>query len=59
MTSRPLVYGCKTNSRVQALARDTQPDHDTIAHFISSQAEAVKELVTQVLPKWYALGLVD
>jgi hypothetical protein len=39
-------------------ARDTEPDHDTIAHFISSQAEAVKGLFAQVLLKCYALGLI-
>jgi hypothetical protein len=43
---------------VKALARDAEPDHDTIAHFISSQAEAVKGLFAQVLLKCYALGLI-
>jgi transposase len=58
ITSWPLEYACKTNIVVQVLARDAEPDHDTIAHFISSQAEAVKKLVAQVLLKWYAMGLV-
>jgi transposase len=58
ITSRPLAYACKTNSRVQALARDAQTDLDTIAHLISSQAEAVKEIFAQTLLKWYALGLI-
>jgi hypothetical protein len=40
------------------LARDAEPDHDTIAHFISSHAEAVKGLFAQVLLKCYALGLI-
>jgi hypothetical protein len=43
---------------VKALARDAEPDHDTIAHFISSQAPAVKDLFAQVLLKCYALDLV-
>jgi transposase len=58
ITSRPIEYACKTNIIVKALARDAEPDHDTIAHFISSQPEAVKELFAQVLLKCYALGLI-
>jgi hypothetical protein len=38
--SRPIEYACKTNIIIKALARDAELDHDTIAHFISSQAEA-------------------
>jgi transposase len=58
ITSRPIAYDCKTNIVVKALARDMEPDHDTIAHFISSQGEAVKKLFAQVLLKCYALGLI-
>ncbi|MDR1469735.1 MAG: transposase [Spirochaetaceae bacterium] len=58
ITSRPIEYACKTNIIVKALARDAEPDHDTIAHFISSQAEAVKGLFAQVLLTCYALGLI-
>jgi transposase len=43
ITSRPMEYACKTNITVKALAQDAEPDHATIAHFISSQAEAVKD----------------
>jgi transposase len=57
ITSRPIEYARKTNIGVKALARDAEPDHDTIAHFISSQAEAVNGLFAQVLLKCYALGL--
>jgi hypothetical protein len=32
---------------VKALAQDAEPDHDTIAHFISSHAEVVKGLFAQ------------
>jgi transposase len=58
ITSRPIEYACKTNMVVKALARDAEPDHDTIAHFISSHALAVKNLFAQVLLKCYALGLI-
>jgi transposase len=58
ITSRPIEYACKTNIMVKALARDAEPDHGTIAHFISSQADAVKDLFAQVLLKCYALGLI-
>jgi transposase len=59
ITSRPIEYACKTNIVVKVLARgDAEPDHDTIAHFISSQGEAVKGLFAQVLLKCYALGLI-
>jgi transposase len=58
ITSRPIEYTCKTNVIVKALARDAEPDHDTIAHFISSQAEAVKKLFSQVLLECYSLGLI-
>jgi hypothetical protein len=58
ITSRPIEYACKSNMMVKALARDAEPDHDTIAHFISSQAEAVKDLFAQVLVKCSALGLI-
>jgi transposase len=53
-----MEYACKTNIIVKALARDAKPDHATIAHFISSQAEGVKDLFSQVLLKCYALGLI-
>jgi hypothetical protein len=42
---------------VKALAWDADPDHDTIARFISSQGEAVKGLFVRVLLKCCALGL--
>jgi transposase len=58
ITSRPIEYACKTNMAVKALARDAEPDHDTIAHFISSQADAVKDLFSQVLLTCDSLGLI-
>jgi transposase len=59
ITRGPIEYACKTNIIVKALARDAKPDHDTIAYFISSQAEAVKDLFARVLLKCYAPGLMD
>jgi transposase len=41
ITSRPIEYACKSNIVIKALAWDAEPDHDTIAHFISSQAGAI------------------
>ncbi|MDR0721766.1 MAG: transposase [Treponema sp.] len=35
ITSRLIDYACKTHSIVKALARDTESNHDTIAHCIS------------------------
>jgi transposase len=58
ITSRPMEYACKTNITVKALAWDAEPDHATIAHFVSSRAEAVKELFAQVLTQCYALNLI-
>jgi hypothetical protein len=43
---------------VKALARDAEPDRDAIAHFISSRAQAVKELFSQVLFECHAPGLI-
>jgi transposase len=57
ITSRPIEYACKTNIIVKALARDAEPDHGAIARFISSQAEAVKDLFARVPLKCHALGL--
>jgi hypothetical protein len=54
----PIPPGDAQNIVVKVLARDAEPDHDTIAHFISSQAEAVKGLFAQLLLKCYALGLI-
>jgi hypothetical protein len=54
----PIEQACKTNIMVKILARDAEPDHDTIAHFISSRAQAVKDLFSQVLFECHAPGLI-
>ena len=57
-TSRHIEQACKTHSIVKAIARDAEPDHDTIAHFISSPAGAVADLFSQVLLQCPSLGLM-
>ncbi|MDR0877456.1 MAG: transposase [Treponema sp.] len=59
ITSRPIEQAAKTNIVVKALAADAEPDHDTIAHFISSNSEAVKDLFTQILIQCGQLGLIN
>jgi transposase len=49
VSRRPMEQACKANSMVKALARDAQPDHDPIAHVISSQGQAVKDLFAPIL----------
>jgi hypothetical protein len=43
---------------VKALAEDKEPDHDTIAAFISGNSEQVKDLFTQILLQCAQLGLI-
>jgi transposase len=59
ITSRPIEQATKTNIAVKALAADAEPDHDTIAHFISSNGEAIKDLFTQILIQCGQLGLIN
>jgi hypothetical protein len=49
---------CRTNITVKALAEDCEPDHDTIATFISTNGEAVKDLFVQVLMQCDELELI-
>ena len=58
ISSRRIEKACIENIIVKALAEDTEPDHDTIATFISINSEAVKELFTQVLLKCSELKLL-
>jgi transposase len=59
ITSRPIEYTCRTNMVGKALAQDAEPDHDTIAHFVSSNAAGVKRLFLEVLLKCNELGLIS
>ena len=48
-SSRPLERACRENITFMALACNQKPDHSTIAVFISSMAEQIAPLFTQVL----------
>jgi len=58
LSSRKIERACVNNIIVKALAADNEPDHDTIATFISTNNEAIKDLFTQVLLQCAALGLI-
>ena len=58
LSSRRIEKACKDNVIVKALAEDTEPDHDTIATFVSTNSEAVKDLFAQVLLKCSELKLI-
>jgi transposase len=58
ITSRKIESACRENVVVKALAEDSEPDHATIASFISANSEAVEDLFTQVLFKCSELGLI-
>ena len=59
ISSRKMERACKDNIVVKALAEDSEPDHATIAAFISRNSEAVKELFTQVLLQCSELKLIS
>ena len=58
LSSRRIEKACKDNIMVKALAEDSEPDHDTIATFISTNSEAVKDLFTQVIVQCSELKLI-
>jgi len=58
LSSRRIEKACKDSIIVKALAEDSEPDHDTIATFVSTNSEAVKDLFTQVLLKCSGLNLI-
>jgi len=58
ITSRRIEKACRNNIIVKALAEGSEPDHDTIASFISTNNEAVKDLFTQVLLQCAQLNLI-
>ena len=58
LSSRRIEKACKQNIIVKALAADSEPDHDTIAAFISMNNGAVNELFTQVLLQCQELNLI-
>ena len=58
ISSRRIEIACKENVIIKALAENNEPDHDTIATFISTNNEAVKDLFIQVLLQCSELGLI-
>ena len=58
ITSRRMERACKENIIVKTLASDNEPDHSTIADFISGNNEAIKKLFVQLLMQCYELKLI-
>ena len=58
ITSRKIEKACRENIVVKALAEDCEPDHSSIAAFISSNNEEVRDLFAQVLFKCSELKLI-
>ena len=59
ISSREIESACKENIVVKALAKDLEPDHSTIAAFISSNDEAMKRTFVQVLLQCAELDLIS
>ena len=58
ITSRKIEKACTENMIVKALAEGCEPDHDTIAAFISTNNEAISDLFAQILLKCFKLKLI-
>ena len=58
LSSRKIEKACKENMVAKALAEDSEPDHDTIATFISVNDRAVEDLFVKVLLKCSELNLI-
>jgi len=58
LSSRCIEKACTSNVILKALSGDHNPDHATIADFISAHTEAVKDLFTQVLLQCDELDLI-
>jgi transposase len=58
ISSRKIERACKENITLKALAEDCEPDHSTIAAFVSRNSNAVQELFTQVLLQCSELKLI-
>ena len=58
LSSRNIERACIENIIIKALARDLEPNHDTIVTFISTNSDAVKDLFTQVLLQCSELNLI-
>jgi len=58
ITSRKIEKACRDNIIVKALAEDCEPDHATIAGFISENSKAVQDLFARVLLQCGELKLI-
>ena len=58
ISSRKIEKACRENIVVKALAEDCEPDHGSIAAFISRGGEEVRDLFAQVLFKCGELKLI-
>jgi transposase len=58
ISSRKIEKAAKENIVAKALADDFEPDHDTIAVFISTNSEAIKGLFAKLLIQCYKLKLI-
>jgi transposase len=58
LSSRKMEEACKKLIVVKALARELEPDHSTIAAFVSSNPEAVKRVALEVILKCGQLDLI-
>jgi len=59
ITSRRIEYACRENIIVKALAEDSEPDHGTIAAFISTNSEAVQGLFAQTVLQCAKCPLIE
>ena len=58
LSSRRMEKACKNNIIVKTLAGNEEPDHATIAAFISTNNEEVKDLFVKVLMQCQELNLI-
>jgi transposase len=58
LTSRRMEEACRSNIITKALAEDSEPDHATIAAFVSSHHKEIDDLFTQVVLQCSALDLI-
>jgi transposase len=57
-SSRQIERLCRENIVFMALSADLQPDHSTVADFISRAPEAITELFSQIVLMCDQLGLI-
>jgi transposase len=58
LSSRKMEDACKNIIIVKALADEMEPDHSTIASFVSSNPKAINRVAVEVVLKCAQLGLI-